>query len=57
MWEWIQGGENSWDALSCRSLSAKEPLLIGLFWERIQNKGLMCGNGYRYRVVKTHGMP
>jgi len=28
---WIQGGEDSWDALSCRSFFAKEPLIIGLF--------------------------
>jgi len=27
----IQGGEDPWDALDCGSLSAKEPLIIGLF--------------------------
>jgi len=27
----VQGGEDSWDALSCRSFFAKEPLIIGLF--------------------------
>jgi len=27
----LQGGEDSWDALSCRSFSAKEPLIVGLF--------------------------
>jgi len=27
----LQGGEDSQDALSCRSFSAKEPLIIGLF--------------------------
>jgi len=27
-----QGGEDAYDASSCRSLSAKEPLLIGLFY-------------------------
>ena len=27
----IQGGEDTYDALSCRTLSAKEPLMIGLF--------------------------
>jgi len=27
----IQGGEDPWDALSCRSFFAKEPLIIGLF--------------------------
>ena len=30
----IQGGEDSQDALSCRSFSAKEPLIIGLFFEK-----------------------
>jgi len=30
----IQGGEDQWDALRCRTFSAKEPLIIGLF----------CGN-------------
>ena len=25
------GGEDSWEGLSCRSFSAKEPLIIGLF--------------------------
>jgi len=29
----IQGGEDLWDALSCRALSAKEPLIIRLFAE------------------------
>jgi len=28
---YIQGGEDAEDALSCRSLSAKEPLNIGVF--------------------------
>jgi len=27
----IQGGEDASDALSCRYISAKEPLVIGLF--------------------------
>ena len=27
----IQCGEDAYDALSCRSLAAKEPLIIGLF--------------------------
>ena len=27
----VQGGEDAEDALSCRSLFAKEPLIIGLF--------------------------
>ena len=27
----VQGGEDSKDALSCRSIFAKEPLIIGLF--------------------------
>ena len=27
----VQGGGDEWDALSCRSLFAKEPLIIGLF--------------------------
>ena len=26
---WVQGGEDSWDPLSCRSFSTKEPLNIG----------------------------
>jgi len=26
-----QGGEHAWDALSCTSLSAKEPLIMGIF--------------------------
>ena len=28
---WLKVGEDSKDALSCRSFFAKEPLLIGLF--------------------------
>ena len=28
---YVQGGEDSWDALSCRSFFAKESLIIGLF--------------------------
>ena len=28
---WIKGGEDSEDALSCRSCSAKEPLIVGFF--------------------------
>ena len=31
MWEW-QGSEDSQDALSCRLFSAKEPLILGLFY-------------------------
>ena len=31
VWETIQGGEDPLDALSCRSFSAKEPLITGLF--------------------------
>ena len=27
----VQGGEDAEDALNCRSLSAKEPLITGLF--------------------------
>lgn len=27
----LQGGEHTWDAFSCRSLSATEPLFVGLF--------------------------
>jgi len=27
----LQGGEDPWDAFSCRLFSAKEPLIIGLF--------------------------
>ena len=27
----LQGGEYAWDALSCTSLSAKEPLITPLF--------------------------
>ena len=27
----LQGGDDAWDALSCRSLSAKEPLIMGPF--------------------------
>jgi len=27
----VQGGQESWDALGCRSLSTTEPLIIGLF--------------------------
>jgi len=29
--ESIQGGEDPYDALSCMSFSAKEPLILGLF--------------------------
>jgi len=32
--EAIQGGIETFDFLSCRSLSAKEPLIIGLFCEK-----------------------
>jgi len=48
---WVQGRENAWDAYSCRSLFAKEPLIIGLF----------CGNwpikyghpvGFRHTVSR-----
>jgi len=28
----LQGGEDPWDAISCRSFFAKEPLIIGLFF-------------------------
>ena len=28
----VQGGEDSWDAFSHRSFSAKEPLILGLFY-------------------------
>ena len=30
-WFEVEGGEDSWDPLSCRSFSAKEPLNIGHF--------------------------
>jgi len=41
----IQGGEDPQDALSCRSISAKEPLFIGLF----------CGNVYVQCIIRmTH---
>jgi len=30
----IQGGEDPYDALSCRSFFAKEPLITGLFCEK-----------------------
>ena len=39
----VQGSEDTWDALSCRSLSAKEPLIIGLF----------CG---KWPVKRSHPM-
>jgi len=29
--QWVQGGEDPLDALSCRSFFAQEPLIIGLF--------------------------
>ena len=28
---WIPVGEDAWDASNCKSLSAKEPLIVGLF--------------------------
>jgi len=31
---WIQGGEDEQDALNCRSLSDKEPQIIGLFCKK-----------------------
>ena len=31
----VQGGEDTYVALSCRSLSAKEPLIIGLFCRKM----------------------
>jgi len=31
----IQGGEDPWDALSCRSFFAKEPRIIGLFCKKM----------------------
>jgi len=34
----IPGGEDAQDALSCRSLSAKEPLIIGLFCRKEPTK-------------------
>ena len=33
-WQQVQGGEDAKNAMSCRSLSAKEPLVIGLFYEK-----------------------
>ena len=30
----LQGGEDSEDALSCKSFPAKEPVIIGLFCEK-----------------------
>jgi len=30
----VQGGEDPYGALSCRDLSAKEPLIIGLFCDK-----------------------
>ena len=33
----IQGGEDPQDTLSCRSISAKEPLIVGLFCKRATN--------------------
>jgi len=32
--EFLQGGEDPWDALSRRSFSAKEPLFVGLFCKK-----------------------
>ena len=34
----VQGGQGSLDALSCRSFSAKEPLIIGLFCRKWRTK-------------------
>ena len=31
IWPALQGGEDLWDALCCRSFFAKEPLILGLF--------------------------
>ena len=31
---WIQCGEDAWDAVTCRSISAKMPIIIGPFAER-----------------------
>jgi len=39
----VQGGEDAWDALNCRSLSAKEPIILGLF----------CG---QWRIKIRHSM-
>jgi len=43
------------DASSCRSLSAKQPLIIGLFCGA--NTWVTCASNARYRVAKTHRMP
>ena len=42
-----QGGEDPWDALRCRSLSAKEPLIIGLFCQK-------CSIKIRHPVTLRH---
>jgi len=50
----LQGGGNAWDALSCRSLSGKEPLIIGLFYGK---RPIKIRHPTRHRhPVKTWGI-
>jgi len=55
-WHEIQGGEDAEDALSCRSVSAKEPLIIGLFYEKRRAIHPIFIH-MRYRVAKMQRMP
>ena len=43
----LQGGEDSQDALSCRSYFAKEPLIIGLFGRKTQPEAVIA---YHFKV-------
>jgi len=51
-----QGGEDALDALSCRSLSAKEPIIPGLYNSREGRCSAAPGRGWD-RVAKMHRMP
>ena len=46
----MQGGEDAWDASSCRSFFAKEPLIIGLFCEKWPKK-IRHPTGLRHPVI------
>jgi len=52
----VQGGEDSQDALSCRSSFAKEPLIIGLF-KALPQKSLMISDFFAKRVPSYASAP
>jgi len=50
---YTQGGEDPLDVLSCRSFSAKEPLVLGLFWWKTPFKNKASWKGLRHPVPQT----